>query len=429
MVALVAMQAFVQHHDRVIDLTAEHSLTLTHQTRDLVRKVHRSVRISAFLRRAEPGRAEEAALLDRYHRLNRHIGYRVLDPDDSPGEIRRLNVDPAFGGMALEMADRVERADTVTEQDVTGGLARLLRGKGATLCVTAGHGEPGADDSTDGGFSLGADLLRRDGYRVNSIDLLIQPSVPADCEVLLIQRPLAPLGQAEVSVAGFLAGGGRALVLTDPVSTIDLSALLAPYGVKVNRGLVFERDDNARLSGDSLTPVVSSFAGGSPIARRLPPVVFPSAQALTTMEDTGHGLAVTAFARTTARAYLTSHPAEAGFDPRSDTPGPLTLAAAADRSAVLGARVQRTRIVVTADADFAANGWIAEAGNSRLLLQAADWASLQEDLVSISANLAVVRPLALTGARRRYLISVMAGIVPALFVLAGAMVWAIRRPR
>ena len=44
-------------------------------------------------------------------------------------------------------------------------------------------------------------------------------------------------------------------------------------------------------------------------------------------------------------------------------------------------------------------------------------------------NFPKVRELKLTSARSRYVLALTAGIVPGLFLIAGAMVWVVRRGR
>src|SRR5205085_8699513 len=174
--ALVLLQVGLERTDRTFDLTAERSLSLTAETRAIVGHVRHAARITAFARPGEPGRPEAAALLDRYHRLNRRISYRVLDPDAAPGETRRLDIDPLFGGMAVEMAGRVERAPTVTEQDITAGLARLLRRRVPTVCAASGHGEAALDATVNDGLSTAAALLTENGFRLRTLDLLVEPA-------------------------------------------------------------------------------------------------------------------------------------------------------------------------------------------------------------------------------------------------------------
>jgi ABC-type uncharacterized transport system involved in gliding motility auxiliary subunit len=425
-VVLAGVQLVAERTERAFDLTAERSLSLTRESQRIAQHVRRPVHITAFLRRTEGGRSEAAGLLDRFRRESRRISYRVVDPDDSPGEASRLDIDPLVGGLAMVMGRQVERAPTVTEQDVTAALARLERGRAATVCALAGHGEPALDSTVSDGLSVAAELLHQNGYRLQSVDLLVEPAVPNTCDAVLLVRPTAPLGEGERAISAFLAAGGRAVVLTDPVSTVDVNSMLQPYGLGIDRGIVVERDPDSHLPGDTITPVVHTYRDASPVARRLPPTLFPGVQRVTTSSDAQRGLSVAGFARTSAASFL-SRQAQPAFDPTRDEKGPIVVAAAADRSRTEGGKVTRTRVVVTGDSDFASNAFIREAGNSRLLVQALDWATLQEDLVSVSANLPSLRPLALTDARRRYLLFLTAAVIPGLFLLGGTMVWAVRR--
>ncbi len=118
-------------------------------------------------------------------------------------------------------------------------------------------------------------------------------------------------------------------------------------------------------------------------------------------------------------------------DPHADAgsarPGPITVMAAADDSQNIDGVVHRQRLVLVADADFASNAFVGEAGNARLLVQAVDWLTVDDALVSISSNLTEPRPLVLTDARRSYALALTAGIIPGLALVAGAFVWALRR--
>ena len=243
-VVLVVLAGVLDHTRRDADLTAESSLTLTAQTRRLVGHVHQRLRVTAFFDAQDPQRISAATLLLRYQRLNRHIRVRLLEPSAAPAEAQRLGVDPLVGGLALTMGNRTEDADTATEQDITAAIARLLRGRPRSLCVTSGHGESATGDSTDHGLSTAAGLLAQNGYRLRTIDLLVQPDVPAGCDAVLVAAPTAPLGTgASDALASYLARGGRAVVLADPVSAVDLNPLLRPYGLGIRRGIVQSSQD------------------------------------------------------------------------------------------------------------------------------------------------------------------------------------------
>ena len=431
-VAVVAVATGVVADLRPVqrDLTADATLTLSPETEDVLDALRRPVRITAFLDRADPTRVAAPTLLSRYRRRNHRITFRLREPSSAAGEARRLGVDPTFGGLALESGARVELAPAATEQDVTAALARLLRSGTAELCWATGHGEADPASSGAEGMSSAAARLRANRYAVRPVDLLTTPSVPRSCDALLLASPMAPLGEASAGVSAYLSGGGRALVLLDPASSEALPELLSPYGIAVRRGLVLEGEPENRFRDDPLRPVVRDYRGGTSIVRRLPPTFFTAVQAVVVEPGVEPpGLAVTPLAATSRLSFLETTPQQLMFDPATDLPGPVTVAAAADLSRNLEGRVQRTRLVVVGDVDFATNAFVDEAANGQLLVRAVDWITEEESLVTVSANLGRVRPLQLTEGRLQYLRLLASGILPALFLVLGALVWAVRRGR
>ena len=409
---------------RVLDLTQERTVTLSAQTQQVLDRLRADVQITAFLRRDEPGRVEAAALLDRYAKAERRIGWEVLDPDEAPGLRARLGVDPVFGGVAVRSGEQVEVVPTVTEQDVTAALARLVRGRDDEVCVTTGHGEAELRDASA--------LLEREGYRVRVLDLLVRPELPPSCTAVAVAGPTEPLGPAAAALAAWLDDDGRMLVLTDPLADVDVLPLLAPYGLRVQRGIVLERDPEGVVAGDATSPVVRTYRSGHPVVRRLAPTYFPAVQGVLVQEevqDRVPGLTVSRLADTSPQSHLETAPAASDFDPATDVAGPVTVAAAAERTRNDGRQIGRTRLVVVGDVDFATDQFLGQAANATLLTRAVGWLTLDEELLALSPNLPAPRPLGLSDARLAYARALTAGVVPALFLLLGSMVWAARRGR
>lgn len=428
-VAAALVVAFVDRAGPEFDLTATDSLTLSDETTRVLDRLDRKATVTIVLPPGEPGRAEAASLLTRYRRANHRITFRIIDAAGSPGAVRNLGIDDVFGGIAVQVGDRIERGPSPSELDITSALVRVLRDEKPMACFASGHGELSILDTTGAGLAGAAEALVANGYRIEDINLLAQPAVPDECGAVVLANPTAPLGPAEGVIAQWLDEGGALLAFADPVSTVDLSPLLKPYGLGVERGLVFERDDGARLAGDPTTPVVTSFRSAIPVVRRLPPVFFAAAEAVVVDEEAEErvdGLTVAALAETSGEAFLEkSDPNQATFDAGVDRAGPLALMAAANRTSVEA----RTRLVVVGDVDLVTNDLVGQAGHTRLLLQALDWLTLDRALVSVSPNLPDVRPLSLSEERATYMRLVTAGAVPGLFFLIGAMVWAVRRSR
>jgi len=429
LVALAAADVFADRNRHTFDLTADRSLTLTDETREIVGRVDDRVRVTAFLPRQLPGRAEASALLTRYRKLNRRITFRLKDPAQAPAEVRRHDLDPTLGGVVYQMGAEVETSSTVTEQDVTSALARLLRGPERRLCMVSGHGEADPTSPLDEGWLAAAEQLQQNGYRLEVIDLLIERSIPDTCEVLVLADPRTGLGADGRKIRDHFEAGGDGLVITDPESTVDLDPLLEPYGIRVVRGIALEGDAGSRLPDDPISVIVREYAAPNPIVRGLGPTFFPAVEALIVESREEEGLSVASLVRTTDSSFLERDPPEFLFDEGRDVPGPITIAAAVDRSSVARGEVTRTRLVVFSDSDFATNAFLVDGSNSRLLVQALDWVTLEENLVTVSANLPRLRELDMTADRTRYARLLGGAIVPLLFVLLGGLVWALRRSR
>jgi hypothetical protein len=431
-VALVLVAAVADDHRRLVDLTEDEVLTLAPQTEDVLGSIDRDIDITLFARPSDPGRVELVSLLDRYRRLSRHIDVDVRDPDAAPGEVARVGIDPIAGGVVVRTGTRSEVVALPTEGALTGAIARLLRDEPAVVCAATGHGERSLDDLGGAGLSRWADLLARDGYKLSTLDLLADPQVDPACTLLIVAAPSGAMApSAQQAIGTWLERDGRLLLLTDPVTGAPvLGDVLAPLGIQVEPGIVFEGDPANVVRRDVSAPIVTRYPSASPVTRDLAPTFFPVVQGLTVDPETGaDGNTVTALATTSETSYLERDATAPAFDPDEDEPGPVVVAATVDRSRVDEADVRRTRAVVVGDADFASNDFIAEAGNAQLLRQSVAWLAESEDLLAISPNLPADRRLRLTDARLAYarLLSVVG--VPALFVLSGVLVWALRRGR
>jgi hypothetical protein len=434
--AVFVIYALLARTGTAWDLTAEGSATLSDETLRVLDRLDRRVHITAFFPHDAIGRVEASTLLSRYRKANRKISFRIVDPRIVPGEAQRLGVEET-GSAAVQDdrdPDNIETAQYTIEIDVTSAIARLVRGEQGRVCFTSGHGEAKIAGNDQDSLSRAASLLRANGYETRTVDLLVADHVPTTCAAVVVAAPTNDLAKrARRMLSEYLERSGKTLLLADPASDVDLTPISEPWGIRFVHGTVLEGDDSSHLPGDVTAPIVTRFAGGSPVVRGLGPVLMPLSMAVEPTDVDDPGVTVGALAMTSPLGYLDRDDLSE-FDPDVDVEGPVALGAAADASSVANpgtptARIDRTRVLAWGDVHFATDAFITDGSNARLWVQGIDWLTQPEDLVTAVPNFPKLRELDLTAARSRYMVFLTAGVVPGLFVIAGALVWALRRGR
>ena len=85
--------------------------------------------------------------------------------------------------------------------------------------------------------------------------------------MVIVASPEEPLGSAGDGLAQWIADDGKALVLADPSSTVDVSNLTSSFGLTIKHGIVFEGDPEAIVSGDHASPIVRRYSSANPVVR------------------------------------------------------------------------------------------------------------------------------------------------------------------
>jgi ABC-type uncharacterized transport system involved in gliding motility auxiliary subunit len=108
-----------------------------------------------------------------------------------------------------------------------------------------------------------------------------------------------------------------------------------------------------------------------------------------------------------------------------NTKGPLPIAAAGTYNT--GRENSQGRFVVIGSSDWASNSFITFNGNRDLALNAINWLSSDEDLISIRPKDPEDRRITLTQAQMRWLRISSQFLLPLIVVICGVSVWWRRR--
>ena len=431
---IVVVNVLANRYNKSFDTTSNKRYSLSEQTQKIVKGLKQNATITYYNQSTRF--AEGKDLLDEYANLSPKVHVAYVDPDKSP-ELARAAGIRNFGTAVVQVGAKKEIAKDMTEEGITGAFIRDLKGTTRTVCFVTGSGEHQIDNTERDGLSHFKDLLARDEYQAKSIDLLQNAAVPADCTTVVIAGPTHDYQQPEVdAIKNYVEGGGRAFFMLDPpiqfgssaiASNDSLASLLASWGVTLDKNMVLDLNPVGQLAGlgpqvvlvttYSSQPIVSDMRGsavGIPLSRSLE------------IKDTGKTSVQKLFdssGSSLATGNLSS-PEVSVADPKNRK-GPFTIAAAGTYNT--GKPNSQGRFVVIGSSSWAANRFLGFNGNGDLALNAMNWLSSDEDLISIRPKQQEDRRITMTRAQLILVRTVSQFVLPLIVIIAGTMVWWKRR--
>lgn len=424
--ALVVINVLADRHNKSFDSTANKRYSLSDQTAKIVGNLSSEMHAYYFDRTS---RFESArGLLDRYSNLSTKFQVEYIDPDKDPAKAKALGA-RSYGTLILDNGTRREEAKAVTEQEITGAMVRLRQTGQLTVCALEGHGERSLDGMDPGGFGSAKAALERNNYKTQTVKFLEKPAIPTECAILLAAGPRREYGDdAIAAIKAFVEKGGDAFFLLSPAITgaredtdenAKLTALLASWNIQVKNNLLFDGAGTGLLAIEDFSQhaIVRDMRGL--------PVLFPLARAV----EAGSG--AEKLASTSADAYSTKlldvAKLQSAGQPPKESDGPFSVGVAATvGGASSGDIKQQGRVVVTGSVDWASSAMINRYGNRDFFLNAVNWLSSDEDLISIRPKEPEDRRLTVRPAQ--YWVLYATSFLPALGVLAaGIFVWLKRR--
>ncbi len=431
---LVVVNILANRYNKSFDTTSNKRYSLSEQTQKIVKGLKQNATITYYNQSTRF--AEGKDLLDEYANLSPKVHVAYVDPDKSP-ELARAAGIRNFGTAVVQVGAKKEIAKDMTEEGITGAFIRDLKGTTRTVCFVTGSGEHQIDNTERDGLSHFKDLLARDEYQAKSIDLLQNATVPTDCTTVVIAGPTHDYQQPEVdAIKNYVEGGGRAFFMLDPpiqfgsseIAANDvLTGLLASWGVTLDKNMILDLNPVGQLAGLGPQVVLVTSYGSQPIVSdmRGSAVGIPLSRSLE-IKDSGKTSVQKLFdssGSSLATSNLSS-PEVSVADPKNRK-GPFTIAAAGTYNT--GKENSQGRFVVIGSSSWAANRFLGFNGNGDLALNAMNWLSSDEDLISIRPKQQEDRRITMTRAQLILVRTVSQFVLPLLVIIAGTMVWWKRR--
>lgn len=387
----------------VVDLTDSRQYSLSPETREILSRLDRPVRITAFYSARQLPRRERD---DQFFRLyttatDGLIELEFIDPTTNNAIAEAFGV--AFDGdvfvsyltddgqIDFDTVVRVLREST-QERDMTGALLRLLQVNRFTVAFEIGYSTVSQFDTSETGLSAVIQGLERSGVITGAINLreLIANDgfIPDTVTALVLTQMREDLPPAAVEIiADYVDRGGSLLVMTDPDLLNPARQFLATdgpfnrylwstFGLRALDGVVVDPVVSGRTPLDVMSAIISD---GSDLTLNLnnpndpnSAVMFSIARPIEVNRQppVPNGLIIASspasYIETDLQTLAFTNQTQ--FDIEEDFAGSVTLAAWADNPAT-GAR-----IVLTGDDDWVTNQRVgAPLGNSILFTNVITW--------------------------------------------------------
>ena len=327
------------------DISASKLYSVTSNTKSVVSALTEDVTLY-WIVQADEEDDVIGKLLDRYESLSDHITVEKRNPDVYPTFAEQYTDGTVYNNsLVVECGDRsryigyedIYLTDASMysysystsfdgEGAITSAIDYVTNPDQPVVYTLTGHGE----EDLPATF---ADSLEKENITVEDLSLLNTAEIPEDAACLIVYAPQSDISEAERdTLASYVAGGGRLLVMAGPVEAAGLPnfySLLEPYGVTAAEGIVVEEDQAHYVypSPVALMPDLAESDVTAPLLEEGYYVIVPLAAGLTVGENTTSA-SVTSLLTTSEASF--SKPA--GYDMATyekedgDIDGPFALA-------------------------------------------------------------------------------------------------------
>lgn len=430
--ALGAANWLANRHNKSFDSTSNKRYSLSDQTIKLAGNLKEDVTIRYF---DDPRRFTTARdLLDRYSNISPKLKVEYIDLLKNPQRARDIGA--RDGSIFLVRGEKLQEARSLTEEEVTSALIRILKTAEKTVCFMQGGGEHPIEEATPESYSGAKEQLEKNNYKVQAIELPNKPELTQGCAVVVVGGPRYDYPQAAVdALKNYVQNGGRLLVMVDPplktrknpiAENASLLALLSGWGVTLNRDQVLSVGLEA-LAGLGSEVALSSSYTAHPIVREMrgARVAFPLTRSLSVQPSSD--TAVEAIASTSkssvAVTKLGGELSDADLQAGKSDAHVLAAAGSFKRNTP----ADEGRFVVAGSSEFAANYALRYIGNRDLFLNMINWLASDEELISIRPKDPQDQRLEMSRAQALVLKAASQFVIPFGIILAGILVWWRRR--
>ncbi|MEW6314608.1 MAG: DUF4350 domain-containing protein [Pseudomonadota bacterium] len=423
---IAALYAIRDHRWRW-DATNNARNTLNETTRNLLGQLPGPLHVTAYTtpQDAELGDIRKIIVdfIAPYQHEKPDLTLDIVDPRENPQQAQAENI-RANGEMVLAYNGRKEHLLALNEQAVANALMRLARTREHWIMFLTGHGERRADGIANHDLGDFGRQLQSKGFNILPLNLAAAQSVPANASFVVIASPQIDVPPAEVEkIKHYLEHGGNLLWLIDQEPLHGLQPLSEYLSLLLTPGTIVDPAATDLRSAATMA-IASAYANHAITQDFNLNTLFPFSRRIAVNDN--QEWHVTPLVEVAQRGWVETDALENGkiaFDKQRDTPGPVTVAVTLERN--IGDKEQR--IVVVGSGHFLANTYLGNGGNLDLGINMANWLAGDDAFISVQPRPTLDHSLNLG---RRAQTAIVWGhliLLPAAFLLIGAVAWWRRR--
>ncbi len=448
----------VKHRAR-LDLSPDRYFALSGATLTMLDRLSGPVKATVFLDMNHELFSDIKRLLREYEYASPRFSAEYVDPHRDIARAKELALQYNVSGSGVIVFHANDKTKLVTaselatfdyapvlagrpkamasfrgEQAFSSAIYSLIQDKKPAVYFLAGHGEHRIDDfGQNAGYSMIGRLLEKGNINVKPLQLANSPSIPKDCDVLVISGLKRPLTHVEAEIIKkYLDNSGRLLLMADTGLETGLEKTLEAWGIRLG---------NDRVVGTTLTgrELLVNTYGNHPITEplknlttifNLPRSVQPVLQAAQPADqsaDKPRGVILAACSEE-GWAEMSYYQNPPKFDAGVDRQGPVPVAVAVEKGNLpVDVEIKPTRLVVIGDSTFVSNGALLAGYSPDFFINAINWLLERRDAPTFAPK--IPSKIRLTIDRKRLQAAYLATVVimPALVALLGLAVSLRRR--
>lgn len=430
-----------------IDVSTQKLYTISDKTKEFLDELDQDVTIYHIVQNGNEDDVVEK-LLTRYEETSSHIKVEKKDPVLYPNFTSQYTEEDVqdnslivVNGSKSKVVDYYNLYETQYdyysgsssttgfdgEGQIDSAISYVTSDNLPVIYTLEGHGELELNSSI-------TESLEKANYQIESLNLLTEETVPDDAGCLMIASPQADISEEEADkIISYMENGGKAIIFTDYTNTDipNLKKVLENYGVTPDNGVVMEGDTKHYIMQIPyyLVPEINSTEITADLIEDNRYVLMPVAQSIRIMDSYRDTLDIETVLSTSERAYIKTNVENMQtFEKESgDQEGEFNLGVCVTEDISEDKQTQLVYYGSSSLLDSTTNQQVS-GGNTEFLLDTLGWMCENDvPVISVDSKSLDTSYLTISEYDSGYWSAMTCGIIPAIFLIIGGVIWFKRR--